>query len=499
MLAARLAEVEARLGGRDPGEAASAERQRALLLDTNVVYATLARRLAEHRTAVDAAPRAAARAPTPSRPTRHGRAPTSSTSCAASGPGSRRSCSSSASSRRVPRSARRSRASGSRRPIEALRTEYDVEPHGGARRGGTRGARGHDARRARPRARARPAAHGPDQPARARGVPRAARALRVPAGAARRREVNSRRELNRVIRAVDKRDRRRVRRRRSRTSPSTSPSLFTTLFPGGSGRLSLVDPDDLLDTGIEIEARPSGKNVRRLSLLSGGERSLTALAYLFAVFRARPSPFYLLDEVEAALDDVNLHRFLDLVHEFRDEAQLVIVTHQKRTMEAADILYGVSMPPGGSTRVVSQRAADVFAGVAPRVRSDDRRCDPQTDAALRRAAAPSDELALHDRLPHHRQRERGRGRRRARGSRCASCSSSLLAWIAVRILHRVVTAHRAQASATSGSLGDARQQTTRPAGHRGLASPAPRPARRHDRARCCATSSVDRRLDHRGR
>src|SRR4029453_8997238 len=106
--------------------------------------------------------------------------------------------------------------------------------------------------------------------------------------------------------------------------------LFTTLFPGGFGRLTLIDPDDLLDTGVEIEARPSGKNVRRLSLLSGGERSLTALAYLFAVFRARPSPFYVLDEVEAALDDVNLHRFLDLVHEFRAEAQLVIVSHQKR-------------------------------------------------------------------------------------------------------------------------------------------------------------------------
>jgi chromosome segregation protein len=117
----------------------------------------------------------------------------------------------------------------------------------------------------------------------------------------------------------------------------------------------LTDPDDMLNTGIEIEARPSGKNTRRLSLLSGGERSLTALAFLFAVFRARPSPFYLLDEVEAALDDVNLHRFLDLIHEFRDEAQLVIVSHQKRTMEAADCLYGVSMPPGGSSRVVSQR------------------------------------------------------------------------------------------------------------------------------------------------
>ena len=125
-----------------------------------------------------------------------------------------------------------------------------------------------------------------------------------------------------------------------------------------SGRLLLTDPDDLLNTGIEMEARPSGKNVRRLSLLSGGERSLTALAFLFAVFRARPSPFYLMDEVEAALDDVNLHRFLDLVHEFRDEAQLVIVSHQKRTMEAADCLYGVSMPPGGSSRVVSQRVRD---------------------------------------------------------------------------------------------------------------------------------------------
>jgi chromosome segregation protein len=134
--------------------------------------------------------------------------------------------------------------------------------------------------------------------------------------------------------------------------------LFSTLFPGGSGRLTLTDPDDLLNTGIEMEARPSGKNVRRLSLLSGGERSLTALAYLFSVFRARPSPFYLMDEVEAALDDVNLHRFLDLIHEFRDEAQLLVVSHQKRTMEAADCLYGVSMPPGGSSRVVSQRVSD---------------------------------------------------------------------------------------------------------------------------------------------
>ena len=115
-----------------------------------------------------------------------------------------------------------------------------------------------------------------------------------------------------------------------------------------------------------MEARPSGKNTRRLSLLSGGERSLTAMAFLFAVFRARPSPFYLLDEVEAALDDVNLHRFLDLVHEFRDEAQLLIVSHQKRTMEAGDCLYGVSMAPGASSRVVSQRMRDENGEHAPR-------------------------------------------------------------------------------------------------------------------------------------
>ncbi len=133
--------------------------------------------------------------------------------------------------------------------------------------------------------------------------------------------------------------------------------LFETLFPGGQGRLRLTDPDNLLEAGIEVEARPAGKNVRKLSLLSGGERSLVALAFLFAVFRSRPSPFYLLDEVEAALDDVNLSRFLDLLGEFRQEAQLMVVTHQKRTMEAADCLYGVTMQPGGSSRVVSERVA----------------------------------------------------------------------------------------------------------------------------------------------
>ncbi len=131
--------------------------------------------------------------------------------------------------------------------------------------------------------------------------------------------------------------------------------LVDTLFPGGTGRLSLTDPENLLETGVEVEVRPAGRNVRKLSLLSGGERSLVALAFLFAVFKSRPSPFYLMDEVEAALDDVNLHRFLGLVHEFREEAQLIIVSHQKRTMEAGDALYGVTMAPGGSSRVVSQK------------------------------------------------------------------------------------------------------------------------------------------------
>jgi len=165
---------------------------------------------------------------------------------------------------------------------------------------------------------------------------------------------SSRRDLAKVIRAIDAE----IVSVFSAAFADVSQNfqdLFETLFPGGRGRLILTNPDDLLATGIEVEARPSGKNVRKLSLLSGGERSLTALAYLFAVFRARPSPFYVMDEVEAALDDINLHRFLDLIHEFRQEAQLIIVSHQKRTMEAADCLYGVTMDPGGSSRVISEK------------------------------------------------------------------------------------------------------------------------------------------------
>ncbi|HUJ67763.1 MAG TPA: hypothetical protein VLX59_19620, partial [Acidimicrobiales bacterium] len=167
---------------------------------------------------------------------------------------------------------------------------------------------------------------------------------------------NARRELAKVIRAIDT-EIIEIFGAAYADVAENFEALFATLFPGGEGCLKLTDPDHLLDSGVEVEARPSGKNLRRLSLLSGGERSLAAMAFLFAVFRARPSPFYMLDEVEAALDDVNLHRFLDLIHEFRDEAQLLVVSHQKRTMEAADCLYGVTMAPGGSSRVVSERVS----------------------------------------------------------------------------------------------------------------------------------------------
>jgi chromosome segregation protein len=135
-------------------------------------------------------------------------------------------------------------------------------------------------------------------------------------------------------------------------------ALFARLFPGGQGSLVLTEPDDMLATGIEIEARPPGKKVKRLSLLSGGERSLTAIAYLFAIFKARPSPFYVLDEVEAALDDTNLQRLLGVFEELRESSQLIIITHQRRTMEVADALYGITMRGDGVSAVISQRAPD---------------------------------------------------------------------------------------------------------------------------------------------
>ncbi|MCV6970946.1 chromosome segregation protein SMC [Mycobacterium bohemicum] len=131
--------------------------------------------------------------------------------------------------------------------------------------------------------------------------------------------------------------------------------VFTVLFPGGEGRLRLTDPDDMLTTGIEVEARPPGKKITRLSLLSGGEKALTAVAMLVAIFRARPSPFYIMDEVEAALDDTNLRRLIGLFELLRARSQLIIITHQKPTMEVADALYGVTMQGDGITAVISQR------------------------------------------------------------------------------------------------------------------------------------------------
>jgi chromosome segregation protein len=131
--------------------------------------------------------------------------------------------------------------------------------------------------------------------------------------------------------------------------------VFSTLFPGGEGRMVLTEPDDMLTTGVDVEARPPGKKVKRLSLLSGGEKSLVAVAMLVAIFRARPSPFYVMDEVEAALDDTNLHRLIGLLDQLRTASQLIIITHQKPTMEIADALYGVSMRGDGISQVISQR------------------------------------------------------------------------------------------------------------------------------------------------
>jgi chromosome segregation protein len=167
----------------------------------------------------------------------------------------------------------------------------------------------------------------------------------------------SRRELRKVISALDEKMVELFAEAFEEIS-SFYAENFALVFPGGSGRLALTDPSDPLATGVEVEAQPAGKKIGRLSLLSGGERSLAALAFLFAVFRARPSPFYVLDEVEAALDDANLHRFLRLVDTLRQSVQLVVITHQQQTMEAADVLYGVTMEPGGSSQVLSKRMTE---------------------------------------------------------------------------------------------------------------------------------------------
>ena len=165
---------------------------------------------------------------------------------------------------------------------------------------------------------------------------------------------SSRADLMQIVREIDSRVEQ-VFTEAYRDTAEQFEQVFGRLFPGGEGRLVLTDPDDLLASGVEVEARPAGKKVKRLSLLSGGERSLTAVALLVAIFKARPSPFYVMDEVEAALDDVNLGRLLEIFTELRADSQLIVVTHQKRTMEVADALYGVTMRDDGVSTVISQR------------------------------------------------------------------------------------------------------------------------------------------------
>jgi chromosome segregation protein len=171
---------------------------------------------------------------------------------------------------------------------------------------------------------------------------------------------SSRQELRKVITALDEEIEGQFKAAFEEVAAAYEQQ-FGLLFPGGRGRIRLSDPAQPLTTGVEIEAQPLGKKIGRLSLLSGGERSLAALAFLFAVFKARPSPFYVLDEVEAALDDSNLRRFLRLVDVFRAESQLIIITHQQQTMEAADVLYGVTMEPGGSSKVIAKSLSTTFS------------------------------------------------------------------------------------------------------------------------------------------
>ena len=145
-------------------------------------------------------------------------------------------------------------------------------------------------------------------------------------------------------------------RLKSASSVVVWPEVASTLFPGGEGRLRLTEPEDEdSQQGIEVELRPAGKRITRLSLLSGGEKALGAISFLFALFLAKPCPFYLLDEVEAALDDTNIGRFAELLRTYADRAQFIVITHQKRTMEAADVLYGVTMGGDGVSQVISRR------------------------------------------------------------------------------------------------------------------------------------------------
>jgi len=172
----------------------------------------------------------------------------------------------------------------------------------------------------------------------------------------------SRRDLLEIIREVDERVEQ-VFTEAFNDTAREFVGVFARLFPGGEGRLILTDPSNMLTTGLDVEARPPGKKVKRLSLLSGGERSLTAVAMLVAIFKARPSPFYVMDEVEAALDDTNLGRLIGIFEELRESSQLIVITHQKRTMEVADALYGVTMRGDGVTTVISQRLRDEVVAI----------------------------------------------------------------------------------------------------------------------------------------
>jgi chromosome segregation protein len=164
----------------------------------------------------------------------------------------------------------------------------------------------------------------------------------------------ARKALTKISAAID----RKMRNRFLSTFDAVNENfsrIFSVLFPGGHAHLELTDPDDPANSGVEVIAQPKGKRIAKMSLMSGGERSLTALALLFAVYQTRTVPFYVFDEVEAALDDANLDRFLNAIDQLRDMTQLIVISHQRRTMEKADVLYGVSMKADGVSRVVSQR------------------------------------------------------------------------------------------------------------------------------------------------
>jgi chromosome segregation protein len=198
----------------------------------------------------------------------------------------------------------------------------------------------------------------------------------------------SRRDLLQIIEDVD----RRVEQVFTEAFNDTAREfvgVFQRLFPGGEGKLILTDPSNMLTTGLDVEARPPGKKVKRLSLLSGGERSLTAVALLVSIFKARPSPFYVMDEVEAALDDTNLGRLIGIFEELRESSQLIVITHQKRTMEVADALYGVTMRGDGVTTVISQRLADDDAEPDSRRRA---KSAPSADTAYGAPAASPDRV-----------------------------------------------------------------------------------------------------------